>query len=166
MQSKNAKKNMSGGLGLIEGVVAVAIVGSAFVAVVGAFNLFLRTALRTTPEIKAIFLLDEGLEAMRSIRDIDWQTEISPLALDTPHNLVFVAGRWESTTTPITYIDGVYDRTVVLASVNRDSDGRVVASGGTLDPNTKYVTVSVAWSNRTATTTKTASLYITNLFTE
>jgi len=157
--------NMSAGLGLIEGVIAVAIVGTALVAMVGIFQLFLRTALQTTPELKAIFLMEEGLEATRAIRDLDWQTEIDPLALDTPYYLTFAGGRWEVALTPM-YVDDVFERTVTFSSVNRDSDGRIVTSGGTTDTGTKKVRVSVSWSTRGATTTKTALGYLTDVFSE
>lgn len=154
-----------GGLGLVEGVIAVAIVGTALVVMVGVFHQFLRTALRSTPELKAIFLMEEGLEAIRAIRDVDWQTEIDPLVLGTQYHLIFENGRWEATTTP-SYIDGVYERIVILSSVNRDTDGRIVASGGTTDTNTKEITVSVSWSSGEATTTKTVLAYIMDVFTE
>lgn len=153
------------GLALIEGVVAVAIIGTALVSMVGVFHLFLRTALRTTPELKAVFLVEEGLEATRAIRDRDWTTEIASLALDAPYYLVFSGGQWEATTTA-TYVDGVYERLVRFASVNRDSDGRIVETGGTADSGTRQVTVTVSWSEGGATTTKSAQAYIMDQFSE
>lgn len=154
------------GIGLIEGVVAVAIVGTAFVALVGAFHLFLRAGLRTTPALKGLFLLEEGLEAVRSVRDRGWQTDITPLPLNTAHYLTFSGSQWTLATTPAPYVDGTYDRSVILAPVSRDGDGRIVSSGGTPDDGTRQVTVNISWWSGNATTTKTASLYITDLFTE
>jgi len=139
----NKNKQFSRGLGLVEGVVAVAIVGTVFVAMIGAFNLFLRTALATSPELKAVFLVEEGLESVRAIRDIDWDTEIDSLTIDTPYYLSFSDGRWQLSTTQ-SYVDGTHERIVTFEAVNRDVDGRIVTSGGTLDPDTKKVIVSVS----------------------
>jgi len=161
----NKNKQFSRGLGLVEGVVAVAIVGTVFVAMIGAFNLFLRTALATSPELKAVFLVEEGLESVRAIRDIDWDTEIDSLTIDTPYYLSFSDGRWQLSTTQ-SYVDGTHERIVTFEAVNRDVDGRIVTSGGTLDPDTKKVIVSVSWSTRGSVVTKTATAYTVDLFGE
>jgi len=149
-----------GGLGLIEAVIAVAIIGTALVATVGVFNLFLRSALRTTPEIKGVFLLEEGLEAVRSIRDFGWSTEITPLALGTPYELVWSSGRWVLDSGPHPVDD--FTRGIVFSAVNRDTEGHIVESGGTDDPNTREVTVTITRNGDT----RTVSMYITNVFDE
>ena len=69
---------------------------------------------------------------------------------------------WKATSTIYT-IDSIFDRTFKLYSVNRDSNGRVVLNGGTLDSNTRELTVSVSWRLKGATTTKVLSTYITNI---
>ena len=71
----------------------------------------------------------EGLEMARSIRNQNY--------------LGLVNG-----TTNSSY--DKYSRTVVVSDVQRDGGGNIVASGGTVDPNTKRMVSTVSWNVNTA----------------
>jgi len=162
---RNPNKNSNPGLTLVEVLIATSIILVFLLALFGVHNLYLRTALSNGEVIKATELAEESLEVMRFLRDSDWATNIASLSLDTNYFLVFGAGNWQTTTANI-WVDNTFERKVVLSAVYRDGSGDIVSSGGTLDPDTILVVSSVSWSKVGATTTKSVSTYLTNLFDE
>ncbi len=149
------------GFGLIELIVAISVVFVMVVSVVGAYVFFINTAYKNTKITKATFLLEEGLEAVRSIRDTDWGT-FSNISTSTNLFLTFDNG-WKISNDDI-YLDSLFERKIVLSDVYRDENDGVVDSGGTFDAGTRKVDVFVSWRNPNATTTVSASEYLTNLF--
>ena len=150
------------GAGLLEVVIGAAIIAVVLLGTVAAFQAFVRSGLATTAKLQASFLAEEGVEAMRSIRDRSW-SEFAGLSGSTYH-LVF-SSEWDATTTTQT-IDGVFARTVAVGDVyRRVSDSDIVASTSldakSLDPNTKRVEVEVIWGD---TSTVESVTYLTNLF--
>lgn len=160
---QSRKPNLRGGIGLVEVLVGASILSVAGVALVLTYGMYVKIAVVAPRPIQATFLQDEGLEAMRIIRDNSWTT-ISNLTLGTSYYLSFNASTtaWTLSTTP-QMIDGIFDRTIVVSSVNRDVNSDI-ASSGTIDTNTKKITVSVSWLKNGATTTKQLVGYLTNLF--
>lgn len=156
-----SKKN---GLTVIEVVVASAVFAAAVVGIAGAYNYFSRVAYRNTASVQAAFLAEEGIEAVRILRDYSWTSNIANLSNGTTYRLTWNGTRW-GTTTAVSLIDNQFDRTVVLSAVNRDGSFDVVTSGGTLDTGTRKVTVNVAWSlPGVGTSTKTVEAYVSNIF--
>lgn len=99
------------------------------------------TASRATQvEVKneALLYAEEGLEAVRNIRDRDYLD----LASGT-HGLSFANDTWTLGTAPET-IDVYYQRSVLIEDVYRDGNGDI-ATTGTLDLETKKVTATVTW---------------------
>lgn len=148
------------GLTLVEVLIASAIVLLSVVVLLGVHSLYLKTALDNGETIKAAYLAEEGVEAMRYLRDASWTMNIIPLTLDEPYGLA-LNNAWATDATSMWV--GSFYRTVTLSAVERNAQDDIVSSGGTLDPNTKLLTVSVSWPSRGATTTKTISTYLTNL---
>lgn len=161
MEKSNQKSDL--GLTLVEVLLATSIILVFLLAIFGVHNLYLRTAFSNGEILKAVGLAEESLEAMRFLRDVSWDDNIAPLILGTDYDLVFSAGSWQVTTAD-NWVDNIFERTVRLSAVYRDASGDIVSSGGTLDPNTLLVVSSVSWSNGVATTTKSISTYLTNLF--
>jgi len=151
------------GLTLVEVLVATSIILAFLLALLSAHSLYLKTALSNGETIKATILAEESLEAMRFLRDSSWSTNITPLSLDTDYSLIFNTGVWQTDVTNI-YVDNIFERRVRLLSVYRDGSGDITSSGGTLDPNTVLVVSNVSWLKAGATTTKSISTYLTNLF--
>ena len=83
----------------------------------------------------------EGIEAVRSIRDNSWQ-EIESVAGAGNKGLVKTDGYWRFSGTSNTL--SALTRVVAIANAQRSSDSQIVTSGGTTDPNTKKVTVTVS----------------------
>lgn len=90
----------------------------------------------------ATALLGEAIEATRSVREKGWTT----FAKTGTFHPVALNGVWSLADNSEQTSDG-YDRSIVISDVQRDAvTGNIVASGGTVDPSTKKVTVTVSWS--------------------
>ena len=152
----------SGGFGLIEIVVGVSIISLALMGTVFLGGSYEKLSRSTLAAVKAEFLLEEGVEGLRSMRDTGWQN-IAWLVSGASYFIDFNNGVYVATTSP-QIIDGVYTRTVTVASVYRDSNFRIVSNGESLDNETKDVTISIEWREGNATTTRSLRTYLANLF--
>jgi Tfp pilus assembly protein PilV len=157
------KKYSSSGFSLVEAVVVVAVTLLILLGLSSALNLIFKLSISNTNKVQATFLEEEGLEIIRLLRDDSWSTKIVPWATGSNFYLHFNNVIWQATTTNI-YINNLFERKVVLSNVYRDGSQNIVSSGGVLDPNTKKVTVFVSWANGPATTTRSLSTYLTNVF--
>jgi prepilin-type N-terminal cleavage/methylation domain-containing protein len=161
------KKSVTTGFGMIEVIVVVAIIAIAFTALFDVFSYYLRVQFANTRIVKASFLLEEGLEVVRLLRDTSWSSNIGNTTVGTNYYLYWTGSAWQSTTTLQT-VDTLYARKIVFSNAYRDGTDRLVHSGGTLDSNTRGYTVTVTWpTNLTSsgTTSRQISSYITNMFT-
>jgi len=154
------------GFALVEIVIGSAIIVTAILSLISVYNTYLLHALSNSKNIQAGLLLEEGVEAVKFLRDKGWTTYIQPLSSNTTYYLSWNSGlsMWTSSSTPVPYIDNKFLRTFVLEDVKRNGSDQI-ASSGTTDPGTKKLTVTVAYTTTgSATSTKTMSTYITNLF--
>lgn len=111
---------------------------------------------------QASYLLEEGGEVVRILRDNAW-TNISNLSIGTTYYPTYSSNAWTMSTTP-NQIDN-FTRTVVVSSVNRDANtGAIVSNGGTLDTGTKLITVNVSWQENGKNMSKSLSFYISDIF--
>lgn len=112
--------------------------------------------------MQANFLLEEGAEVVRILRDNAW-SNVSSLNLGINYYPLFSVDNW---TLPIAVNNvGIFTRTVVVSSVSRDATtGSIVSSGGILDTGTKLVTVHVSWMEGATTVTKVLPFYIMDIF--
>lgn len=161
----NFKLENKKGFSLVEVLVGVSIIMVSLVSIMSIFSSMLKLSVRDTPKLQAVFLTEEGVEAIRTVRDFGWAANISSLSLGTNYRFYWnsAQGKWTATTT-YALVDNTFDRTFSLASVNRDANFNIVNSGGTLDSNTKLVTVNVSWNDGSGTSTKTLQTYIFNTY--
>jgi len=163
------KKNL--GFTIIEVLVACSIISVSMFALVQTAQKGMQLSIYSLDKSQASLLLEEGAEAIKSIRDNDWTV----VAVDGSYHLYFNISTkiWvldASTTSlagciPSYPIDSFFDRTITISSVNRDSSNDdIVTSGGTIDPKTKKVTVTVTWSSSGGPHTKDLSFYISDIF--
>lgn len=149
------------GFGLTEVIVGLSVIFISLISIITSYNFFLKIANNNTKIVKAEFLLEEGVEVLRFIRDKGWN-EFSNISLAENKFLIFQNGTWEISDEN-NYTDNLYERSFVIDNVYRDSNNDIVETG-TLDTETKKVTISVSWSNLGSTTTNSTSVYLTNLF--
>lgn len=147
----------------LEVIAGIAIITFALIGVVSAYTRFVTVTERNTREIQAAYLAYEGLEAMRSLRDEGWTSSIAPLPKNTALALSFDGISFSLSASPPVFVDGVFERSVLLEEVMRDGNDDIAATG-VLDPHTLKVTVTVAWFAGKATSTRQVASYLTNLF--
>ncbi len=85
-------------------------------------------------------LLNELVETTRIARDNSWNA----FAVNGIYHPVESSNTWALASGP--ELVDVYTRQIQIDNVNRDSNGLIVSSGGTLDPSTKKITATVSWA--------------------
>jgi prepilin-type N-terminal cleavage/methylation domain-containing protein len=153
------------GMGLVEILVAVFIFSVVLGVLITINNFYLSNSSKNIKLTKATYLAEEGIEAVRIIRDNSW-SNISSLSNSVDYYLSFniASSTWEATTSPSS-IDS-YIRKFNLLEVERDINGKIVSSGGAVDLYTKLVNVYISWQNKGSTTTKSMSFYISNIISD
>ncbi|MDP3769674.1 MAG: hypothetical protein U1A25_03055 [Candidatus Sungbacteria bacterium] len=157
LSSRNHHLSSRSGFGLIEVVVVTAIV----IVVLGAFlesgALSIRL-LRTQKEsLAATMLAQEGMEAVRAVRDESWTANITPLVDGAAYYPVVINNKWVITANNPGLQNNLYTRSIVFGQVSRDGQDNI-ASSGTVDADTRKVTVTVAWGSKQ----EQIEAYITN----
>lgn len=151
------------GFGMVEIILAVALAAMFFLGIYEIIlfsNKIISLDLRKT---EAVHFAQEGMEAVRLIRDNGWSANIAPLANDTAYYLVLLADDWVVTTTTQPFINGVFDRTITLKAVERDLNGDIISVGGTVDTKTRHVSANVSWTEKGLNQNIELQTYITNL---
>ena len=148
----NKQKTLENGFGLIEVLIASAIISASLIALASVVQLSFRVSSESFKTIKAEFLAEEGLEVMLILRNDSWLSLISSLSTTTPYYLIFstTTSSWQATSTNPGLTLGRYTRTIIIGEVyRRNSDDDIVASTSpdakTLDTGTIKVTSRVSW---------------------
>ena len=151
------------GLALTEVVVVASIILVFVVALFGAYAFYLRISFENLHRAQATFIAEEGIESIKILRDQSWSEKIALIPFGETYRITWNEGLVELAL-GASYIDGMFDRTIVFEEVGRDSNGDIVEQGGTPDEGTRKLTVNISWFSRNATTTKSMSTYVTDLF--
>lgn len=153
------------GFSLVEVILAISILLAIFLSASSFFLTALDVSETTTRHIQSTYLVEEGIEAIRALRDAGWTPYIMPLSTTTAYYLLWTGSQWSPTTTP-QKTENIYTRSFVVEDVFRDAATYDIASSGTFDRDTKKFTFTVAWptTNGTGTSTETAETIIGNLF--
>ncbi|MBI2046012.1 MAG: hypothetical protein HYT28_01145 [Parcubacteria group bacterium] len=153
----------SSGFGLVEVLVGVSIISLTLIGVVFLGGSYEKLSRNARAAIRAEFLLEEGIEGLRSMRDTGWQN-IAELVTDAPYAILLENGVYTATTSP-QILDGAYTRALTVSPVYRDADFRIVADGGgTIDNDTKHITATISWTEAGTTTVRVLQTYLANLF--
>ncbi|MCC6323277.1 hypothetical protein IT400_00615 [Candidatus Nomurabacteria bacterium] len=154
------------GFALVEIMICCAILSAVTISLLSYAQKGLELSNLSLRQTQAIYLLEEGAEAIKTFRDDNW-TNISSLNLDTNYYFTYdtSSGVWSLSQTPST-INGIFTRTVVISAVERDSNDDIVTSGGTNDTDARKVTITVTWmSAEGVSTSKVITFYVFNIFT-
>jgi len=158
---KQRNQKFQAGFGLVEILVAVAIIGLSLAALTELGNLALKISLQTKKNVVAVNLANEALEAAKAAKQESWDnlngltigSPYHPIKTGSPLKWAFASGE-ES-------VNG-FARQITLSDVYRDNNDDIVDSGGTLDSNTKKITTIVAWSDNGQNYQTTLISYLTN----
>lgn len=148
------------GFGLVEVIVAISIILLVLSSIYGVHVFYIKTVFSNINKVRATFLLEEGVEAIKLIRDQNWEN-IADLSVDEDHFLAFNGNFWQVTDANV-FIDALFERKFSLERVRRESSGVISSSGASYDEDTRKVNVTVSWFDGTATSSRSISTYITN----
>jgi hypothetical protein len=155
--------NFKKGISLVEVIIASSIIGLSMIYISNVYGNFLTLSLENTDKVQAVFLLDEGVEAIKTMRNYAWST-IGSSTPEVDYYLIWQDDRWQSTTT-LTFIDNKFIRKYKVVDVYRDpSTLNIVNTGGTLNPDSKIINIDISWNYKGATSSKTTSFYMFNLY--
>ncbi len=146
---------------LVEVIIAIAIIMLSVLAAMSVTQKSVYVARQSLHLSQSGFLLEEGAEAVRILRDNSW-TNISGLTPGTSYYPAFSSSTWSLSSTPST-VD-IFTRTVSVANVNRDPGTGDISTSGNNDAGTKLATVSVSWNESGTQMTRTLSFYIMDIF--
>lgn len=156
------RASLERGFGLLEIIFASAVLSVLLFALMAAGNIALRATGEALHRTQAAFLFEEGFEALKTIRDQNWDA-FAALTPNQRYYLVFSDSRWQATTTAVAA--GIFTRTVQLGAVMRDESDNI-ASTGVEDPDTKKAEITVRWQERGQEKEITGMSYFPNMFLE
>ena len=155
------EKKLSVGFAMVEILVAVAIISASLLSALLISSKAISVSRQSVHVAQASFLLEEGAEAVRVMRDNAW-TNISGLTPGTTYYPTFSGGTWTLSTNSSQV--GIFTRKVFIGAVNRDAGTADISVNGTNDPGTKLITVNVSWQEGGVTVSKNLKFYISNIF--
>ena len=147
------------GQSLLEVIVAMAIFGMIAAAMISfAIGGFLSLK-QGGDQIEAEALAQQGIEAVRAIRDSAWNK-----LTYTTSSVAIVSSTWAFTGENTTSTIGQYTRVISFENVCRDGSGNIAACpGASTDLQVKKATVTVTWSPRPGVTNSVQKItYLSN----
>jgi len=159
----NYNKNNNSGFGVIEIIIASAIISIVVFSLIQIGQLSLKLSRLASDRVAAGFLLQEAEEGMKFLRDESWNANIANIATGGSYFLTFNGTHYALTGIEPPLINGKFKREITLSEVRRNAQ-QDIAESGTIDPSTKKVVLEISWLNESATTTDSMEFYITDLF--
>lgn len=159
---RNMYSRFTYGFATVEILIASTIVSVALIALVLATGRAVDISIESVERVQAAFLLEEGAESVKLVRDGAWSS-ISNLVAGTTYYLSFNGTQWTLSTTNPGAI-GIFTRTVVFSTVTRNASTSDIAASGTNDINTKLATVTVSWNSVAGTRSESMQFYLSNIF--
>lgn len=152
------RQSQDKGFFLIEVLVATSIITVVLIFLLGSIQDSVEVSKRSLETTIAGYLLEEGAEAVKAIRDQDW----AKIPTDSStYYLVWNGSMWSLSTTPNT--TDIYTRTVTFVEVNRDTNDDIVFSGGTQDEGTRRVIINTSWSAPSGPKSENLEFFIGNI---
>lgn len=153
--------NKQKGIGVVEIIVVVGLIGTLVLGLIQFTVLSTQPTGKTVRETQATALAEEGLEALKALRNESWASQIDILTNNTTYYPTVVSSNWTMSTTDPGLVDNTFSRTVVLEAVYRDANDDI-AQSGTVDTGTRKATVTVSWNERGTTESVVLETYIAN----
>ncbi len=149
------------GFTIIEIIVVIAVIVTAFSAILGFFVFESKVSERGRLRLQAISLAEEGIEAARNFRDnTTWASNgVGILTIGIDYHPAGSSAGWNMVSGSET-ING-FSRKINFFRVYRDTNDNI-SSSGTEDTNTRKVVVLVSWTDRFGITSENINTYITN----
>ena len=137
--NKSGLACQQGGFSLIEIIIAIAIFSIIIAGGLTGFIPVLNQNRQSNEIVEANRLAEEGLEAVRSIRNRDFN-----LLSAGNKGIGISSNLWDfSGTSDIT---DKFTRQISITAANRDASGTLITSGGTTDPDTWLIKSLISWN--------------------
>ena len=153
-------RNLNLGQSLVEIVLAIGVAGVILPGLITGLVASRNGKAQQEKRVDAVSFLKEGQEAIRSVRESGWTS----ISTDGTYHPTLSSNRWVLAAGSET-VNGL-TRSIVISSVNRDTGGAIVQSGGILDPSTKKVVLTVSWTTPNASSIQSTAFvtrYLDNL---
>ena len=151
------------GISLIEVVIVTFVATTLLFSISQVVTLAARASTEKKTSLRAAYYLEEGMEALRAMRNESWTSRIGGLTASTTYYFVPTANSWTISASDPGKLDSIFTRTVIAQNVYRDGNDDI-SSPGTLDVDTKKFTVAVSWQSQCGAHTLTLDTYLANLF--
>lgn len=158
--SKPTKINQSG-VGIIEILVVISIISLSLASLAGLGNLALNIQHRLKQNTIATFWATEAIEAARAIKDGQWQN-LAAFPVDTPLHPIKAPSLYAWTMEGGSETQNGFTRQLTIRPVYRNGAFDITDIGGTLDENTKKITVVVTWNDNGQTRQLSLTDYLMN----
>lgn len=143
--------NNQKGISVIEVLVAIAVLLISFIGIFGILVFSLQTSSSIRKTTLANFLAQETIEAVRNFRNgTTWNMDgLGTLTTEVAYHQEQTGDAPPQWTLALgeEIING-FSRKVIFESVDRDTNDNIVESGGTDDPETRKITVTVSWQDK------------------
>jgi len=137
----------------LEIIIAVALISIVFITLLGVGFSSLNVSSSLQQQSQANALAQEEIEAVRAFRDSTastWDTTgIGSYNTATDYHLVLSGNPPAWSITADSEVVGQFTRKIVFNNVSRNANGDIVESGGTYDPDTRKITVTVIFGSKT-----------------
>jgi Tfp pilus assembly protein PilV len=148
------KTHHQSGATIVEVLVAIALTGIFLPVLATALMAASAGKASSAQQIQAQGLIREATDAVRSVREKGW----SNVSTDGTYHPTISGSAWALSSGSETI--GNYTRQIDVTSTHRNDAGAIVSTGGTADPSTKHVVVTVSWS-RPAASSLSSDTYLT-----
>lgn len=151
-------KSLQKGQLLVELILVMGLMALLLPALLTAFSASREGKAQQAQRQSATALLKETEVAVKAIKNNNWTT-ITGATVGSPYYPA-ISGTSTWTLTAGTETVNGFTRQVVINNVQRDTNGAIVASGGTVDPSTKQIVATISWTEPSASSL-TSTLYFT-----
>lgn len=145
---------------MVEILVATSIIAASVLGAMAVAQKSIYVSRQAFRSSQAAFLLEEGAEAIRILRDNSW-SNVSGLSTSADYYPTFLGGTWTLSTAPSQM--RIFTRKVNIENVLRDSNGNI-ATAGSSDAGTKLITINVSWQESGQTISQSLSFYLSDIF--
>jgi Tfp pilus assembly protein PilE len=156
-------QSSSKGMSILEIVIGSAIILILTTAIAGAWQTYLTVTRLSNERTQAALLIEEAAEALQFLRDTSWASNIATLTVDIPYYLTWNGSTYVmSTVAPVA--TSSFTRRIVLSTLRRDSQDNIIPSGGSEDPKSRMVTLSVFRSSNPSNPIVTTQMLIHDVY--
>lgn len=127
------------GQSLVEIILAIGLAGIILPGLITGLVASRGGKVQQEKRVDAVSFLKEAQEAVRSVRESGWAS----IATNGTFHPTLSSNRWVLSAGSET-VNGL-TRSIVISDVYRDDEGSIATSGGTLDPSTKQIVLTVSW---------------------